>query len=104
VKGSSFGRGNVPVTEGNEEEEETGQPAHPIPIQRLMCGDVCFVASVIRNQSDCLQGILRRNHCMFVRLDVFTAVTMKNAVFWDIKTQFVLHRRNITSPLQSPAR
>jgi hypothetical protein len=28
---------------------------------------------------------------------------MKNAVFWDIKTQFVLHRRHITSPLQSPA-
>jgi hypothetical protein len=31
-----------------------------------------------------------------------TAVTMKNVVFWDIKTQFVLHRRHITSPLQSP--
>jgi hypothetical protein len=30
------------------------------------------------------------------------AVTMKNAVFWDIKTPFVLHRRHITSPLQSP--
>jgi hypothetical protein len=29
---------------------------------------------------------------------------MKNAVFWDMKTQFVPHRRHITSPLQSPAR
>jgi hypothetical protein len=28
---------------------------------------------------------------------------MKNGVFWDIKTQFVPHRRHITSPLQSPA-
>jgi hypothetical protein len=28
---------------------------------------------------------------------------MKNAVLWDIKPQFVLHRRHITSPLQSPA-
>jgi hypothetical protein len=28
---------------------------------------------------------------------------MKNVVFLDIKTQFVLHRRHITSPLQSPA-
>jgi uncharacterized membrane protein len=37
------------------------------------------------------------------RLEVFTAVTMKNAVFYDIKTQFVLHRRHITSPLQIPA-
>jgi hypothetical protein len=28
---------------------------------------------------------------------------MKNSVFWDIKTQFVPHRRHITSPLQSLA-
>jgi hypothetical protein len=34
--------------------------------------------------------------------EVFTAVTIKNAVFWDIKTQFVPHRRHITSPLQNP--
>jgi hypothetical protein len=38
-----------------------------------------------------------------VRREVFPAVTMKNVVFWDIKPQFVLHRRHITSPLQSPA-
>jgi hypothetical protein len=38
-----------------------------------------------------------------VRFEVFTAVTLKNAVFWDIKIQFVLHRRHITSLLQSPA-
>jgi hypothetical protein len=35
--------------------------------------------------------------------DVFTAVTMKNAVYWDMKTQFVLHRRHIPSPLESLA-
>jgi hypothetical protein len=40
---------------------------------------------------------------MYVRYEVFTAVTMKNAVFWDIKTQFVPHGRHITSPLHSPA-
>jgi hypothetical protein len=28
---------------------------------------------------------------------------MKNVVFWDIKTQFIPHRRHIVSPLQSPA-
>jgi hypothetical protein len=33
----------------------------------------------------------------------FTAVTMKKAVFWNIKPQFVPHRRHITSPLQCPA-
>jgi hypothetical protein len=37
-----------------------------------------------------------------VRFEVLTAVTMKNVVFWDIRTQFVTHRRHITSPLQSP--
>jgi hypothetical protein len=30
-------------------------------------------------------------------------VTTKNAVFWDIETQFVPHTRYIASPLQSPA-
>jgi hypothetical protein len=39
-----------------------------------------------------------RKHVL-VRFEVFTAVTMKNAVFWDIKTQFLPHRRHITSPL-----
>jgi hypothetical protein len=38
-----------------------------------------------------------------VRFEVSTAVTMKNVVFCNIKIQFVLHRRHITSPLQSPA-
>jgi hypothetical protein len=28
---------------------------------------------------------------------------MKNVVFWDIKTQFVPHRRHITFPLEGPA-
>jgi hypothetical protein len=41
--------------------------------------------------------------CLSVGFEGFTAVTMKNAVFCVIKTQFVLHRRHITSPLQRPA-
>jgi hypothetical protein len=28
---------------------------------------------------------------------------MKNVIFWDIKPQFILHRRHITSLLQSTA-
>jgi hypothetical protein len=35
-----------------------------------------------------------------IRFDVFTVVTMKNAVFWDIEHQFVSHRKHIKSPLQ----
>jgi hypothetical protein len=37
-----------------------------------------------------------------VIFEIFTGVTMKNVIFWDIKTQFVLHRRHITYPLQNP--
>jgi hypothetical protein len=44
---------------------------------------------------------LAKSNITDVRFRGFTEVTMKNAVFWDIKTQFVLHRRHITSPLQS---
>jgi hypothetical protein len=44
-----------------------------------------------------------RNVLNYVRFEVFTAVTMKNVVFWDIKPQFIPHRRNITSSLQTPA-
>jgi hypothetical protein len=39
----------------------------------------------------------------YVRFEGFTAQTIKNAVSWDIGTQFLPHRRHITSPLQSPA-
>jgi hypothetical protein len=39
----------------------------------------------------------------YVRFELFKALTMKNAVFWDIKTQFVPHKRRSTSTLQSPA-
>jgi hypothetical protein len=34
---------------------------------------------------------------------VFAAVTIKTIVFWDIKSQFIPHRKHITSALQSPA-
>jgi hypothetical protein len=36
-----------------------------------------------------------------VRFECFMAVTMKNVIFWDIRTQFVPHRKHITSPLKS---
>jgi hypothetical protein len=31
------------------------------------------------------------------------AMPMKNVVFWDIKHEFIPHRRHITSQLRSPA-
>jgi hypothetical protein len=42
-------------------------------------------------------------HLNHVKFQVFTVVIMKNAVFWDINTQFVPRKKHITSPLQSPA-
>jgi hypothetical protein len=45
---------------------------------------------------------VEENSWFCVGSEVFTAVTMKNVVFWGIKTQFVPHRRHITSPLQNP--
>jgi hypothetical protein len=36
-----------------------------------------------------------------VRFEVFTTVTMKNVVFWDIKTQFVPHRKHDISATES---
>jgi hypothetical protein len=40
---------------------------------------------------------------LHVGFEAFRAVTAKNVVFWDIKTQFVPHGKHITSLLQSPA-
>jgi hypothetical protein len=45
----------------------------------------------------------RRCNLGSARFEFYTAVTMKNAAFWDTRTKFVLHRKHITSPLQSPA-
>jgi hypothetical protein len=36
------------------------------------------------------------NTVKVVRFEVFTAVTIKNAVFWGIKSQFLSHRKHIT--------
>jgi hypothetical protein len=36
----------------------------------------------------------------YVRFEVFTAVIVMNAVFWDIGTQFVPHRKHLFSASQ----
>jgi hypothetical protein len=38
---------------------------------------------------------------MYVRFEVFTAVTVRNAVFWDIKTKFELHTRHYVAATES---
>jgi hypothetical protein len=37
-----------------------------------------------------------------VRFEVSTAVTTEVTVFLDLKTQFIPHKKHITSPLRSP--
>jgi hypothetical protein len=57
-----------------------------------------------KKNSSVFTGLLISGTELFVaRFEVITAVTMKNVVFWDMKTQFLPHRRYITSPLQSQA-
>jgi hypothetical protein len=60
---------------------------HPIPVNMIL---------------DLRLGCITLDGHVVVR-EVFTAVTMKNAVYWELKPQFVLHRRHVTSPLHSPA-
>jgi hypothetical protein len=50
--------------------------------------------------SVCASG--RKKEKIFVRFEVFTEVTMKDAFFWYIKIQFVPHRRDITAQLHRP--
>jgi hypothetical protein len=38
---------------------------------------------------------IRELECKEVRFKIFTVVTMKNVIFWDIRAQFLLHRRHI---------
>jgi hypothetical protein len=42
------------------------------------------------------------SQCQYcVTFQDFTAVNMKNVVFWDVKTQFVLHRKHVSARDQS---
>jgi hypothetical protein len=53
----------------------------------------------------CISAEVRTDNIInaYVKVEAFTAMTMKNAFFWDIETQFVPHRKYFTSPLQNPA-
>jgi hypothetical protein len=77
------------------------QPVGRVSVWREGCEMLTLCCAVNGCCNLQAQSLEKEDH--FVIFEVFTAVTMKNVVFWDIKTQFVLHRRHITSPLQSPA-
>jgi hypothetical protein len=74
-----------------------------IELHDLTSQKMIFIFAIsVRTSNLILLNITLRLPKENVRSKVFTALTLKN-VFWYIKTQFVLHRRHITSPLQSPA-
>jgi hypothetical protein len=73
---------------------------------QLLCDTLqfhCF--SVFRRIVDrCQASVLPPQDWNIPRLWLYVNTwTKKNAVFWDIKPQFVPHRRHIMSPLQSTA-
>jgi hypothetical protein len=53
-------------------------------------------AVVVANVDGCVVRV-RKTAQHLLRSDGFTAVTMKNVVFWDIITQFVPHSRHYVS-------
>jgi hypothetical protein len=62
----------------------------------------CVTLSDGAADSSFLYSVRIRCACLDSGLDLQSLI-LKNGVFWDIKPQFVPHRRHITSPLQSPA-
>jgi hypothetical protein len=64
--------------------------------------DHSFPSGDERNNEFVISPLTGRRSVYLIRFDVLTAVAMKNVVFWDIRTQYVPHRKHITSPLQSP--
>jgi hypothetical protein len=51
----------------------------------------------IRTNCDSQQDAQKEDGRWNARFEVFTAVTMEDVVFWDIKPQFIPHRRHISS-------
>jgi hypothetical protein len=50
-----------------------------------------------------LNYVSLRTYEQLAGFEVLMTVTMKNVILWDVKPQFVLHRKHITSLLQSLA-
>jgi hypothetical protein len=72
-------------------------------VQFLSCTSQHNSATVTYLETGTLNGFFPSIREASVTFEGFTPMAMKNAVFWDIKNQSVLHRRHITSLLQSLA-
>jgi hypothetical protein len=62
-----------------------------------------FIAAAVNTSNPTIPSSIPPNSIHIVTFEAFMVVIMRNAVFWDIKSQFVLHRRHITSLLHRPA-
>jgi hypothetical protein len=72
-------------------------------VKKSLKGQRTVRTQINGKRNDVSSGDVNITKHQYVRLEVFTAVTMKNGVFWVTEPQFVLHRRHITYPLQCPA-
>jgi hypothetical protein len=62
-----------------------------------------FLSKENRLNFDGFQTKMSVSKLLSTYLSMCTNIFLQNVVFWDTKTQFVHHRRHITSLLQSPA-
>jgi hypothetical protein len=71
------------------------RPSNSLPVNRAHN----FIVSLMRRCEDSISTVMCKP--FHVRFEVFTAVTMENAVFWDIKTHFIPHMKHIVSAIES---
>jgi hypothetical protein len=69
----------------------------------MKIGDLGYENPFRTSQETLYLSAAEPSQLMLCKIEIFTAVTVRSAVFWNMKTDFVPHRRHITSPLQSPA-
>jgi hypothetical protein len=59
-----------------------------------------YLFGMILKTRDCLLRFIAQltliMQMQLVRFEILTAVTMKNAVFWDTRSQFIPHTKHIT--------
>jgi hypothetical protein len=70
-------------------------------VDKEECSLLGYKTPVRTSQETQYVSVREPSQLMLCKFEVFTAVTMKNVVLWDIEPHFVLHRRHITFPLES---
>jgi hypothetical protein len=85
--------------------DRSGQHSHCLLLRHWSCPHfpITTLTAVAHANASSYRGEHKKLFRNYVRFHVFTAVAMKNAVFYDIKIQFAPHRKHVMSPLKSQA-